>query len=336
MSVFGFADNPVLLRELRERLASRRTMVMLTLWLAILSALVAIYYRSETGRNFGGFQPAVTELATIGQNLFEWVLFFMMGLVLFLVPGFTAASIAGERERQTLLPLQVTLLRPFSIVIGKVGASVAFTLLLIVATLPLLAFAYLIGGVTIADVFIALAMMVFTALALACVTVACSAMVKRVQGAIVLAYAITALLVVGTLIAYGLAWGFDESRGFDAANPPNTIVAANPFVAIADVSGESEVFNDFFFDGPFGGSVDTPLDALREMVDHRDNFGQFGGGLVFDEFGQPDFDNSNFEERFIDGLLPLWAQYLIIVGSMAVFSLWIATRRVTTPAKVER
>ena len=40
----------------------------------------------------------------------------MMSLVLFLVPAFTASSVAGERTRQTLIPVQMTSLGPFDIV----------------------------------------------------------------------------------------------------------------------------------------------------------------------------------------------------------------------------
>ena len=91
------------------------------------------------------------EFAAVGRSIFEWLVFFMLLLVLFLVPGLTSGAIAGERERQTLVPLQVTLLRPWQIVVGKLGASFAFLALLVVATAPLLVVAYLIGGVTIAD-----------------------------------------------------------------------------------------------------------------------------------------------------------------------------------------
>src|SRR5690606_33800664 len=101
----------------------------------------------------------------------EMVVLFMLLLVLFLVPGFTSGAIAGERERQTLVPMQVTLLRPWQIVLGKVGASFAFLALLVVAAAPFLGVAYLVGGVTVDAVLKGVGVVLFTGLVLAVITV---------------------------------------------------------------------------------------------------------------------------------------------------------------------
>jgi len=323
-------NNPVLLREMRERVTGRRTMVMLTLWLLILSVTVALYYSSQTGGfgviNSGG--SPVTQIARVGQNLYELVLFFMIGLVLFLVPGFTAASIAGERERQTLLPLQVTMLRPVDIIVGKVAASLAFTVLLLIATLPLLAFAFLIGGITISEVFSGLAMVVFSAFTLACLTVACSALVKRVQGAIVLAYGLVLVMVVGTFVAFGLAYAIDESQGWDQPNPPMAILAINPLAAVADVSGEPPA-PDWF---GFRNDVDTPLAVIREVM-RQDNFnGGFEQPVAVDNFGNPLFPDDPAQS----GGPRFWMMHVAVMSVLSLLSLLVAARRVRTPAKTER
>src|ERR671910_2823196 len=139
--------NPVLRRELVERMRGRRTFVVLTIYLGVLAGILYLVYqanRGTTGSSFGA--PVATQIASVGRGIFEWLLFFMLLLVLFLVPGQTSGAIAGERERQTLVPLQITLLRPVSLLLGKIGASLAFLLLLLVATVPLLSVSYLIGG----------------------------------------------------------------------------------------------------------------------------------------------------------------------------------------------
>lgn len=357
--------NPVLLRELRERVLSGRTMVMITAWISVLSAIVALYYASEVASGVqGGFSGPfgaggdVLRLAQVGQNMFDWVLFFMIGLVLFLVPGFTAASIAGERERKTLLPMQVTLLRPLDIVIGKVSASVAFTLLLIALTAPILGFALLIGGVTLTDVVLAMAMVIFTALCLACITVACSAVVRRVPGAIITAYGVVLVLVLGSVMAWGVAGVVDSQRGIDQVNPPTTLLATNPFFAVADVSGGST----------FGYS-ETPMDAARDALrlgnEFRDDFGNGPfpvdvaipepppflpgpngelipvpvpvpfpgqeGGFVVNQRLEDLRDAQRFDEA-----LPFWSRYILVMGALSAASIWVASRRVRTPAKTER
>ncbi|MDE0268422.1 MAG: hypothetical protein OXI96_05220 [Acidimicrobiaceae bacterium] len=49
----------------------------------------------------------------------------VLGLTVLVVPALAATSIVGERRRGTLMPVQLSLLRPFDIVWGKVVASVA-------------------------------------------------------------------------------------------------------------------------------------------------------------------------------------------------------------------
>src|SRR5690606_38377546 len=129
------------------------------------------------------WESAASQVASAGRGIFEWLVFFMVLMVLFLVPGVTSGAIAGERERQTLVPLQVTLLRPTSILLGKIGASSAFLLLLLVATTPLLAVSYLIGGVSIAQVLSAVGMVGLIGLTLAAVSAGTAACVRRVQAA---------------------------------------------------------------------------------------------------------------------------------------------------------
>ena len=172
--------NPVLARELTERMRGPRAMVMLSGYLVVLGLVLVLVYRSKVdaaNSRFGG--SPVVELATAGQGIFEWTLLFTMLLVLFLVPGFTAGSVVGERERQTLMPMQVSLLRPRSIILGKLGASVVFTLLLVLATLPLLTVAYLIGGVTFPEIVKGLAMVMFTAVGIGAISLACSAVSSK-------------------------------------------------------------------------------------------------------------------------------------------------------------
>ena len=104
--------NPVLEREVRERMRGTRSVVVLTIYLVLLIGIFFLVYSALTGSSSGSSTVAPTEVARLGRSIFEYVLFFMLLLVIFLVPGFTSAAVAGERERQTLIPMQITLLRP--------------------------------------------------------------------------------------------------------------------------------------------------------------------------------------------------------------------------------
>ena len=194
--------NPVLARELKQRMRGRHVWLVLTLYLTVLAVILRWVYVAASRDTFnGGFDLLAS--ATAGRAIFQWLLFFMLLLVCFIVPGLTAGAISGERERQTMVALQLTLLRPRSIVAGKLLASLAFVVLLIIASLPLVTVPFLVGGVSVGEVVKGMWMVLATALMLACLTLACSAVLRRTQGATVVAYGLTLALVLGTLMVYG-------------------------------------------------------------------------------------------------------------------------------------
>ena len=78
----------------------------------------------------------------------------------------SAATIAGEKERQTYDVLTLTLLRPRDIVLGKLAGSLGYLLLVGLAGLPVISLAFLIGGVDLAQLVVALVILVLTALTL--------------------------------------------------------------------------------------------------------------------------------------------------------------------------
>ncbi len=326
------AVNPVLARELKERMRGPRAMIMLSIYLAVLGAIVLVAYKAQVSGSDNGFGSSpVTQLSGVGQGLFEFTLLFVMLLVLFLVPGFTAGSVSGERERQTLLPMQVTLLRPIDIVLGKIGASVMFTLLLVVATLPLLTVSYLVGGIQVGEVFEGLAMVLFTALVVAALAVACSTFMKRVQTSTVLAYALVLFLIGGTVIAYVVAYQIDESRGVDRADPPAYIMAANPVVALADLTGddpyERRLDNDFF------GSGGNSFSPLSEINNGLTPDADFDGDVQFDQFGNPILDGVDLPSG---SGVPLWVLYVIVSTILTLLAVAASVGRLRAPAETER
>lgn len=341
--------NPVLARELRIRLRGRQAWILLTLYLLLLAVTLFLVYQAESGSLAGNDPfsvPSPTRFASVGRSVFEWLTMLMLLLVLFLVPGFTSGALAGERERQTLVPLQVTLLRPWQIVVGKLAASFAFLALLVVATAPFLAVAYLIGGVTTGTVVRGVGVVLFTGLALAGITVCCSALFKRVQIATVVAYAAALFLVLGTVLVWAAAGVIDSSRGDDEADPPVALLALNPLFLTADVLGEADI--------TARNGTSSPFQPLEDVLDDDPDFGN--GGVVIEDFGRPvpgfddvavgrlDFEAApiGFDEfgnpvfAGADDGFPFWALSLIALYAVAVLATLVAIRRLRTPAKVER
>lgn len=257
--------NPVLARELKQRMRGRHVWLVVTLYLGVLAVILRWVYVAVVREDAFGGGSSLLAAATAGRAIFEWLLFFMLLLVCFIVPGLTAGAISGERERQTMVALQLTLLRPRSIVAGKLLASLAFVVLLIIASLPLVTIPFLVGGVALPEVVKGLWMVLVTALTLACLTLACSAVLRRTQTATVVAYGLTLGLVLGTLMFYGAQ---QIPRASGSARPKPWILALNPFAATADVvDGRNDSDT---FDSPFNAVSEllrwSANDRLRQVI----------------------------------------------------------------------
>jgi ABC-type transport system involved in multi-copper enzyme maturation permease subunit len=257
--------NPVLARELKQRMRGRHVWVVVTLYLAILAVILRwVYVAATRGEEFDGVDLLAS--AGAGRAIFQWLLFFILLLVCFIVPGLTAGAISGERERQTLISLQITLLRARSIVFGKLLASLAFVVLLVVASIPLVTVPFLVGGVSGTEMVKGLVMVLATAVTLACVALACSALLRRTQAATVLSYGITLALVLGTLMVYGAQ---QIPRRGVGPRPDPWVLALNPFAATADVV-EGRSSSSEGFESPFRGLRELLLlddeDRLSEVI----------------------------------------------------------------------
>lgn len=311
------AIDPVVERELRERMRARPG-ITLTLYLGLV-LFVAWMVDVSAG-------DAVADTTGQGRVMFEWILAAQLLAVLFVVPASVSGAIAGERERGTLVPLQVTLLRPWRIVVGKAVAGVAYLLLLLVASLPIVLLAYLLGGVSFGQVLVGTAAVAFVGVVLACTSVALSARARTTQVATVQAYLVVLVLVLGPLIA-SVAWTVVD-RPDDASDVPVAIVLPEPWLFVAAVvGGESDGFDQL--DSPIG-----PLTGLARGVDElmgepatTDRWRQVGpdGAVV----GAPDEPADGGRVRFavMSGL---------VLATLGAGSLVLATRAVHTPRPTER
>lgn len=144
--------NPVALKEWRSRMRGRRAVTVLTVYLAILAAIVLLIfgiYRAQSQTPFG------PEPQRAGQPVTIAVLVVQTFLVVFIGPAFAAGAISGEVERQTYDLLRTTLLPARSLATGKLSAAVSYVLLLLLTTVPVLSLAFLLGGVSFEQIAVA-------------------------------------------------------------------------------------------------------------------------------------------------------------------------------------
>lgn len=316
--------NPVLSRELRQRMRGPRAGIVITLYLAILSLIVWALYEGATRveQSFSGPEPE--QIAGLGRSVFQTLLFCVLLLVCFIVPGQTAGAIAGERERQTLVPLQITMLRSRSILVGKLLASLAFVLLLIVATLPLVGVAFILGGVEIAEVVRSTAMLMVIAAFLACLSVLCSTITRRTQGATVLAYALVLALVLGTFVVFGVQNAFARGEDRDDVVKNQLVLQVNPFMAMADVL-------DSRADVVSGGGSFSPFSPMQALLRERQDRDE--DGVFFEEVeGGPPVPAAP-KRRPVRGFnrVPFIVYALLAYAGLGAGSVALAARRLDLP-----
>jgi hypothetical protein len=139
------------MRELGEMASRRRTYVWRTIFAAILLGLVYLYELEE----LRSYSSPLDVLGT-GWWLFQLILHWLGLAVFFGMPLLTCGCIITERERNTLPVLLTTQISPWSLVLQKLAARLYVMLTLVMVSLPLMALAYSMGGVTGEQIFVGL------------------------------------------------------------------------------------------------------------------------------------------------------------------------------------
>jgi hypothetical protein len=189
-----FRINPVMLKELRGRMRGVRAFVVLSVYLGLMSGFLALLYLIYEPFNRSTGTSAAGE---IGRILFMGVVGVELMLIIFIAPAFTAGAITGERERLTYDLLRTTLLPSPSFVMGKLESALSYVLLLLLSAIPLQSIAFLFGGVTEAELILALIILAVTAVALGTVGIYFSANAMRTLSASVRAYTTTLVATFG-------------------------------------------------------------------------------------------------------------------------------------------
>lgn len=206
-------DNPIVVKEGVSRMRTWRAPVVATLYVSLIGAVGFAWLNlGEAGGQFSDGRPVA---AVVGSQAFAAMSFFQLGLVCLFAPALAAGAISGERERQTLDVLLVSRVSAFGIVWGKLLASMAYILLLILTALPLFSAVFLFGGIDLQQFVFSQVVTIATALCLGAMAVFFSALFQRSLAATVSSYASAFVLTVGTAI---LSFIISTSQTFSRAS----------------------------------------------------------------------------------------------------------------------
>lgn len=197
-----FITNPMINKELRQRLRERRAWLLPTLYLLILSGTVSFaYYMTTDAEGRGGRE---VQGADIGLAIFITVVFTQIIALLLMAPVFSAGSITIEKEQRTLAGLLTSLLSVTQIWWGKFVAALLYLLLLLLSALPLLSLSFAFGGVEPLQLVRATGSTILVLAAICCVGLWCSATFRRSIHSTAACYGIVLVLSVVTAVVFGI------------------------------------------------------------------------------------------------------------------------------------
>lgn len=183
--------NPILERELKTRMRTWKTPILLTVYLGLIGLILTlVLLASGSIYNYDGygFDPSI--IATV----YDVLVIFQMVLLMLIIPVFTATAISGERERQTLDLMLCTDISPWKILFGKISAALTFILLIIFASIPFISIIMLFGGVTMWDIFKTIMYYMTAAFMLSTVGIFATTHFKRNITAIMMSYVILGVI----------------------------------------------------------------------------------------------------------------------------------------------
>ena len=187
--------NPLVLKDGLSRVRSWRAPLVVAVYLTLqgLFAVLIVAAQLATRRHGWGY-------AQLGSTAFSALVVVQLALVCLFAPALAAGAISGERERQTFDVLLVSRVSAFGIVWGKLVASLAYLILLILTALPLFAAVFLFGGIDFEQFVVTQLVTVSTAITIGAVSVFLSSAFRRTLPSTVAAYGCAFAGLVGTLL----------------------------------------------------------------------------------------------------------------------------------------
>ena len=187
-------QNPVYSREMKVSSRSIRLPLIIVLFNGILSMVTLLNMYSAVAQVES---TAVIQYSSF-MDMYEFVTTIEFILLMFIVPAVTAASISGERERQTLELMLTTQMTASQVVIGKLMSALSTLLLLIVSSFPAVAMVFVYGGITWQDILSLLMCYITVAFFAGSLGICFSALFKRSTISTVVTYGVLIAVVAGT------------------------------------------------------------------------------------------------------------------------------------------
>lgn len=290
----AYRINPLMLKELRERMRGMRAFVVITVYLVLMSGFITLMYLIATQSN-----TTLSVTGVLGRNLFRGVVAIQILLIAFIAPSFTANTVSSEYEQRTYDLLQITLLPYQSFIIGKLESALSYIFLLLLAGIPIQSIAFLFGGVSQTELLITFVVLTMTAILLGTIGLYFSIVLQQTVVSSIRTY----------LVSFGLMVMF-----------PNLVWGGGQIVRTIfdDWIGKSASLQAFLIYIENFAQSTSPITALSKSQDLIVN----NRGLVF-------FSESIFDGRSVTHipLVSHWLMLCLIYSILASLFVVLSVRR---------
>lgn len=182
--------------EMRIRQRRARPFIVMGVYAGVLSVAVLVVLLTDPAST--GTSPS--DLSRLGRAVFLWISVLQIAMVCLIVPAYSAAAISSERDRRSFDMLAMTLLPSWTIVGQKLTAALAEMVMLMVASLPVLAVVFMLGGVSPSEVIQVYLVLLTAAATYGALGVLCSCAFKDSRTCMFVAYLTTLALIAGVPI----------------------------------------------------------------------------------------------------------------------------------------
>ncbi len=196
---FGGEPNPLLVRELRQALRLPR----LPWQISAVVALIGLGMLS-----IGSLEGPKGRPASLGVGLFQGFVSILLLYVSLMGPAAAAGAIATEREGRTLEPLLLTGLTPADVARGKFLAAFGTITLQVLALFPLSAIPFLFGGVSPAELIVAVLYVIIAAAVAVAFGLAVASRTQTLRSALAVSIIVPAAAIP---FLFTMAWAVGES-----------------------------------------------------------------------------------------------------------------------------
>lgn len=189
--------NPVLQKELKTKLRGWRTPVLISCYILLLGLLLYAFFSTSGMLNPYKMYRLNPRVAVDAYN---FLIVFQFALLFLVVPAITATSISSERERQTLDLMLVTKTHARKIIFGKIMVSMAYTMLLLISSMPVVGMVFFFGGIGFGDILKLLLFYILTSFFVASSGVFFSTLFRKNIVSIIMTYIFLGTMTFGPFI----------------------------------------------------------------------------------------------------------------------------------------